>query len=681
MILKKLKLKNIRSYEDSEIEFPSGSVLLSGDIGTGKTTILLAIEFALFGLQPGQKGASILKNGKSSGTVELEFQVGNSNIIVTRILKRSKSVNQESTFISIDGKKEEKSITEIKNTVLNLINYPSEFTKKTNLLYRFTVYTPQEEMKQIILENPEIRLNILRHIFGIDKYKRIKENSQILLPKLRETSRIKHAEITNLEQIKFSFNEKKNFLKNVKTKIQEINKKTKISLTEIKKKESEIEEINEKIKEKNKFENEIEKTVLLLSTKKEQNSKLENEITELTKRFSELNNKFDKNELNQILNNLEELTHEIEQKKKQNLEFNFKKDSLNNKLLELNNLIEKISHLKTCPTCLQIVSSEHKNNLFDQTEKEITKFTHENKILTNKKQQIEKELQLLDNKFLELNEKKIFFESMQTRLAALEETHKNPEELEKQKISLEKDIILLEDQISLLKDSIIKLSKFNNLIEIKETELTNLNIKHRELELDKARLEKETELVKIEIESLSREILEKENIKLEIVYINELESWLTKNFLELVSKVEQNVMIRLRSEFSSLFSKWFSVLVPDTFIVKLDDNFTPVIEQQGFELDYDFLSGGEKTAIALAYRLALNQTINSILSEIKTKGLVILDEPTSGFSQQQLDKMRDVLAQLDVEQLIIVSHDQKMETFVDNIIKLSKNQGISQISG
>ena len=60
MIIKKLIIENLRSYEKEEISFPIGSTLLSGDIGSGKTTILLAIEFALFGLQPGQKGTSIL---------------------------------------------------------------------------------------------------------------------------------------------------------------------------------------------------------------------------------------------------------------------------------------------------------------------------------------------------------------------------------------------------------------------------------------------------------------------------------------------------------------------------------------------------------------------------------------------------------------------------------------------
>ena len=64
MIIKKITLKNIRSYENQVIDFPDGSTLLSGDIGSGKTSILLGIEFALFGLQPGQRGILFLKTVK-----------------------------------------------------------------------------------------------------------------------------------------------------------------------------------------------------------------------------------------------------------------------------------------------------------------------------------------------------------------------------------------------------------------------------------------------------------------------------------------------------------------------------------------------------------------------------------------------------------------------------------------
>ena len=62
MIFKTLSMNNIRSYNNHEIEFPVGTSLFEGDIGSGKSTILMAIEFALFGLG-NQKGDSLLRKG------------------------------------------------------------------------------------------------------------------------------------------------------------------------------------------------------------------------------------------------------------------------------------------------------------------------------------------------------------------------------------------------------------------------------------------------------------------------------------------------------------------------------------------------------------------------------------------------------------------------------------------
>ncbi|MEM4271211.1 MAG: SMC family ATPase [Candidatus Pacearchaeota archaeon] len=188
MILKKIYLKNIRSYKEATIEFPTGSTLLMGDIGSGKTSVLLAIEFALFGLQPGQKGNSLIRSNEEEAFVKLELEIDDNIIVIERGLKKSsKSVNQTDTSITINNTRFEGSVTEIKNKILELLNYPQEFAKKTNDLYRFTVYTPQEEMKQIILESNDLRLNTLRHIFGIDKYKRIEENVDIITTKEQET--------------------------------------------------------------------------------------------------------------------------------------------------------------------------------------------------------------------------------------------------------------------------------------------------------------------------------------------------------------------------------------------------------------------------------------------------------------------------------------------------------------
>ena len=47
MILNEIVIENIRSCRAVTIEFPRGTTLIQGDMGTGKSTVLMAVEFAL----------------------------------------------------------------------------------------------------------------------------------------------------------------------------------------------------------------------------------------------------------------------------------------------------------------------------------------------------------------------------------------------------------------------------------------------------------------------------------------------------------------------------------------------------------------------------------------------------------------------------------------------------------
>jgi len=117
---------------------------LAGDIGTGKSSVLLALDFALFGIRRGElSGSDLLRHGKSNGFVEVEFDIGRKNIIVRRTLRRKKdSVSQDSGYIVIDGIKSELSPTEIKSKILELFGYPAELLAKAkSVIFRYTVYT------------------------------------------------------------------------------------------------------------------------------------------------------------------------------------------------------------------------------------------------------------------------------------------------------------------------------------------------------------------------------------------------------------------------------------------------------------------------------------------------------------------------------------------------------------
>jgi len=678
MKLNKIYLENIRSYEEQEIEFPEGSTLLSGDIGSGKTSILLAIEFALFGLQPGQRGNSLLKNSAKDGSVKLEFEIDGKAIMIERILKRAKTITQDYCAITIDDMKRELAVTELKNIVLELLNYPKEFSKKQNILYKFTVYTPQEEMKQIILQDPETRINTLRHVFGIDKYKKIIENISILASKLREEKRVKEALTSNIEQDKLDIVSKENDLEGKHYNLVSVEKELFLKQEQRKKIQDEKDEISVKIEERGKLHQEIEKTKIIIANKNESILNNKKAIEQLKKQVSELQ-QLEFNE-SQIIKLQEEINIKKKQKQEiseQNLIVASKIHSLEIKNQENQATKEKISRIEICPTCLQDVEPNYKANVINKIDYDISESIRKIQELSIEKQFISRKIRDIDNEISkaektlqELNILKIKFQGAEEKITRINE-------LEKSNIFFERDNLLLNSHLDTLKKDTFELSKFDNIFKEKQVQLEDSLSKERQAEIKVAELKKEIDFFSRQIEELKEKIKDIEKIKEQLNYISELEDWLSANFTYLISFIEKNVMIKLKAEFSQLFSKWFAMLVSDNFNVYLSDDFTPIIEHQDYEIDYAYLSGGERTAIALAYRLALNQVINSILSKIKTRDLVILDEPTDGFSEQQLDKMRDVLQELNVAQLIIVSHEQKIESFVENVIRFKKEAGIS----
>ncbi|MFX1413216.1 MAG: hypothetical protein ACFFA2_05185, partial [Promethearchaeota archaeon] len=60
--------------------------------------------------------------------------------------------------------------------------------------------------------------------------------------------------------------------------------------------------------------------------------------------------------------------------------------------------------------------------------------------------------------------------------------------------------------------------------------------------------------------------------------------------------------------------------------------------------------------------------------EVKTKDLLILDEPTDGFSQEQINKMQEVFEKLDTSQMFIISHERNLDSFVTDIFNFKKER-------
>lgn len=155
---------------------------------------------------------------------------------------------------------------------------------------------------------------------------------------------------------------------------------------------------------------------------------------------------------------------------------------------------------------------------------------------------------------------------------------------------------------------------------------------------------------------------------------------MTDFFITTMGVIEKQVMISIQQNFNEIYQKWFSKMIEDsTKSSRIDEDFTPLVEQDGVELPTDYFSGGEKTSVALAYRLTLNTLMRQETESLKSN-LLILDEPTDGFSRAQLGKIGQIFREIDSQQIILVSHEQELESFADNTFRVTKEVGMSYVS-
>ena len=94
------------------------------------------------------------------------------------------------------------------------------------------------------------------------------------------------------------------------------------------------------------------------------------------------------------------------------------------------------------------------------------------------------------------------------------------------------------------------------------------------------------------------------------------------------------------------------------------------------------MSGGERTWLALAFRIGLGQ----LLTEAKTGQpfeLLILDEPTEalGIEDQSIETLAVAISNLkNIRQIITVTHAEELAVKASNRIMITKNKGTSNVT-
>ena len=185
-MIRRLSLENWRSHSRTDFEFGSGTNVIVGKMGAGKSSAMDAMCYALYGTYPSLqqkklKSDDVIRRGENKASVEITFTKGDSEYSVRRVLERGKgnTYSQISKGDAVIEAPQTRRVTENVEKVLGM-GYDM-FTR--------AVYSEQNNL-EYFLEIPRgKRKEKIDELLNINKFENARKNLSSLVRRLDERRR------------------------------------------------------------------------------------------------------------------------------------------------------------------------------------------------------------------------------------------------------------------------------------------------------------------------------------------------------------------------------------------------------------------------------------------------------------------------------------------------------------
>jgi exonuclease SbcC len=189
MIIDRLILKNFKRFRSEEIRFKDGITGILGNNGTGKSSIVQAIFFALYGVQATGISADYIVSSfaspKEKCEVRLDFRIGGDRYTIVRTFRKGKTVQHDATFHR-EGKLMATGVSHVETEVRRMLGMgPVDFKN--------TIYAAQKDLLTLLENTPGKRRDWFLRALGIDY---LNTESQKIL---KERADAKNGELLLLE--------------------------------------------------------------------------------------------------------------------------------------------------------------------------------------------------------------------------------------------------------------------------------------------------------------------------------------------------------------------------------------------------------------------------------------------------------------------------------------------------
>ena len=685
-MIKSIELVDFLSHSDTKLEFDDNATVFVGKNGAGKSSIIDAITFALFGEHTRKNNKSLIRRGANQGFAKIEFSANGKNYQALRKID-SKGALTAQFSENVDGKL--KTIAEGERK-----QFDESMTEQIEKTFgidfeklKIASIVQQGELSSIIKAKPKEFKELLNAIIGIDRL-------DIALTSMRTVQR----EFRNHVQEKLGYDD---------TQIIHIENK----ITECKKESENAKPRLEKLAlEKKKNEELISK----LEKQTQSDASKELQLKELNSRKSELityardvikSIQREVSEKEQTVNeckpcfaaskNRKETELRIDKIQKELVSVESDLDDLEKKQVRLEEHEELAEKLKLkngkCPVCDSTV--DHLNPLFQK------------KHIANEIEDIEKKVEELEDKRNELEDKigNLSDDLEESKKAeTILKTHKIKNELQLEEIAAEikiktkqiqkipltvnsgqlVDAATLDSHTKTLYDNILSLEKstkgFNQEEFLKNKELL-IDYRSKLSKIDQEYGEIFGNIKKIDNEMKKLSVV-LEEVKQVQGYVGELEE-IQNNVYNRdgpVGKSLRSWSLEVISQKSSDYLEKLNTKIQRISLSEKTRDVNITCYSRNTTLELESLSGGEQVSIALALRLGMAHLLGA-----SNLNFMILDEPTTHLDSERRKSLVNVLSQLtnikennSSMQFIIITHDAEIfeDSSVENIYKFESSQ-------
>ena len=364
----------------------------------------------------------------------------------------------------------------------------------------------------------------------------------------------------------------------------------------------------------------------------------------------------------------------------------------------------EIAETGVCPVCgSRIAPDEYRQHLAELEEK-LTGLREEVRSLEKRRSELSRlmeqaKVQSALKKEIEKHEHEI------NRITARLEYEEFDEEIDRAKRELEaarklKDLLVVEER---LKGERSQYQELSEELERLTGKAQSLRLRNQELQSELDALKPVLERIRLDVEALEkrtreltglksslesrresliklltqkeRDQAELEESKSKRAALVNIQNYVVNALIPTLEQIEVEKLRSARRELLARTKEYFALLMQDDDRgITIDEDYSPTLQRRinGEWVDIPSPSGGERSAMALSFRLALSEVARS--KQGVQADFIMLDEPTDGFSEDQLTKFQTLIERLEIPQVILVTHHRAFESLGSNIISVEYTQ-------